>query len=257
MSRYAFCGRPPGIAMRVLITRAQPDADAFAELCRARKLVPIVCPLMELEIAEAEIALTDVGALAFTSANGVRAFAKHTPGRHLPAFTLPVFTVGDASARVACALGFENVHAAGGDVDALAGMIVEHKAGLDGEVLHIAGTHRAGDLVSALSHNGVNARRQVLYQMRDAAALPSGAISALTAHPPVDWVVLFSPRSAELFLTLSTQAGLIDALAQIRVACLSDAVAQKADIIRWKSVEIAAGRNVAAMIELLASANPN
>jgi len=238
--------------MRVLITRPQPDADAFAELCRARKLAPVVCPLMEIETLEVGIVLSGVSALAFTSANGVRAFAKSNPERHLP-----VFTVGDASASIARALGFENVHAAGGDVDALAGMVVEHEATLDGEVLHIAGTHRAGDLVSALCHNGVSARRQVLYQMRDAATLPSGAISALTAHPPVDWVVLFSPRSAELFLTLTAHAGLIDALAQVRVACLSDAVAQKAFAIKWKFVEIATGRNIVAMIELVARTNPN
>jgi uroporphyrinogen-III synthase len=235
--------------MTVLITRPQPDADAFAEMCRARELTPIVCPLMKVEALKCEFALSGVGALAFTSANGVRAFAMTCAERKLP-----VFTVGEGSAAVACAAGFEMVHAAGGDVDALAKLIGKYRHSFEGEVLHIVGTHRAGDLVAALTKAGVIARRKMLYEMRDADALPNEVIEALTTPTRIDWVALFSPRSVELLLSLADQAGIADAFAHMRAACLSEAVAQKARAINWKTVEIAAGRNVAAMIELIVSA---
>ena len=59
---------------RVLITRAEPDASEFAAACRSRGLEPVLSPVMRIEIEKIEPDLSDVGALAFTSANGVRAF---------------------------------------------------------------------------------------------------------------------------------------------------------------------------------------
>ena len=232
--------------MKLLITRPQPDADIFADLCRVRGLSPVICPLMTIEPLECEFVLDGIGALAFTSANGVRAFARNHAERQLP-----VFAVGDVSAAVARTEGFETVYIAAGDVIALATYIFEKRQTFSGDILHIAGSRRAGDLVAALASQGIMAQRQVLYGTREAFSMPTPALEALCGARPVDWVTLFSPRSAVLLARLVAQSGIEAAIEQRRVVCLSEAVAQKARLLKWKSVEIAAGRNVAAMIELM------
>lgn len=235
--------------MKVLITRPEPDASAFAALCASRGLAPVVAPLMEIAILKQEIGLSGVGALVFTSANGVRAFAANSAERNLP-----VFAIGQASAEAARAEGFSSVTTAGGDIGALSQLIVRRKAALNGAVLHIAGTHRAGDLVEALAKAGLNARRDVFYEARAVGALPDAARAALDGAAHTDWVALFSPRSAALFVSLVYDAGLIGALSGVRAACLSAAVAEKAGAADWKSIEIAAESSAAAMTEMMTRA---
>lgn len=235
--------------MIVLITRPEPDASAFAAACKAHGIAPVVAPLMEIVPSSRDVSLLKVGALAFTSANGVRAFSANSQARDLP-----VFAVGAASAGEAEAFGFGTVYTAYGDAASLAHLIAQERASINGEVLHIAGTHRAGDLVAALAALGLPARREVLYETRDASALPEEALAALASDEPRLWAAFFSPRSVELFLTLAERAGAVPLLARARAACLSEAVGEKAKAVQWKSVEIAAGRHVDAMIELLCNA---
>jgi uroporphyrinogen-III synthase len=60
----------------VWITRARPGALATAERVRALGFEALVDPLLAIEFLDAEIDLSHVAALAFTSANGVEAFAR-------------------------------------------------------------------------------------------------------------------------------------------------------------------------------------
>src|SRR5262245_41571800 len=97
----------PGL---IWITRAQPGADATAGRVRALGREPLVAPLLEVSPAGGgPIDLAGVGALAFTSANGVRAFAAREAGRGLA-----VFSVGAATAAAARAAGFAEVAASDG-----------------------------------------------------------------------------------------------------------------------------------------------
>lgn len=233
--------------MKVLITRPRPDAEAFAALCRKAGLETVIAPLMEVVIRRAPVSLEGVGAIAVTSANGVRAFAANSSERDLP-----VFAVGESTAAAAAAAGFETVHAAGGDVKALAALIGDNAARLDGAVLHPAGARLAGDLVAALDGLGVPARRVTLYETREAEDLTEPAATALMGEPPVDWAAFFSPRSAALFVRLATAAGLADRLTRVRAACLSEAVAAAARALEWRSVDVAPARNADAMARLMA-----
>lgn len=235
--------------MIVLITRPEPEAAAFAEICMARGYETIVSPLMEIHIMEAKVDLSGVGALAFTSVNGVRAFAQNSAERQLP-----VFAVGETSADAARAAGFENVHAANGDVDALAALIAAQHKSAKGAALHCAGATRAGDLVKALEAENLPARRAVLYEAQPIAALSDAAIAALRMEKAIDWVALFSPRSARLFVDRAREAGLERSLASVNAACLSDAVAKELTAAQWKSIRVAPRRDSAAMLELLAGA---
>ena len=67
---------------KIWITRAQPGADETAGRVRALGHEAVVLPLLTVETLPAELDLTGVGALAFTSANGVRAFGALTQERN-------------------------------------------------------------------------------------------------------------------------------------------------------------------------------
>ena len=83
--------------LKIWITRAQPGADATAARVHALGHTTLVAPLLAVEMLEnAEVDLRDVGALAFTSANGLRAFTRLSADR-----SLRVFAVGAATALAA------------------------------------------------------------------------------------------------------------------------------------------------------------
>jgi uroporphyrinogen-III synthase len=173
--------------LKVWITRAQPGAAATAGRVRALGHVALVAPLLAVEPEGlAEIDLAGVGALAFTSANGVRAFVGRSSGR-----ALPVYAVGTATAEAARAAGFEEVaHFDGGVEDLAAGLAGQS---IEGVVLHPGAAEPAGDLAGALAERGLVVRRLTLYRTRPVALGP-GHLNALAV---ADVALVHSAKGAE------------------------------------------------------------
>ncbi len=193
----------------VWITRARPGAETTAAKVAALGFTPVVDPLLEVASIAASIDLTGVAALAFTSANGVEAFARLSRER-----TAPVFAVGRATASAAREAGFAGISSADGDVEDLARLIVE---AAPGPVLWAGAREPAGDLVATLKEAGLDARGVAVYETLQRA--PSEATLALLDGPLT--VLLHSPRAAR---------GLADFLRRrpapaLRALCLSEAVA--------------------------------
>jgi len=179
---------------RIWITRAQPGADVTAERVRALGHDAVVAPLLAVRVLpDVEIDLKGVAALAFTSANGVRAFADASGER-----SLKVFAVGAATALAARQAGFKSVLSADGDVEALAEGIAVRRGELRGAVLHPGATEPAGDLAGSLEKHGVEARRLILYETApvDLAAAEAEALARSDA------VLLHSPRAAQVLARL-------------------------------------------------------
>jgi uroporphyrinogen-III synthase len=165
--------------MKIWVTRAEPGASRTAGRLRALGHEPLVAPVLEVHNLSPEIDLGGIGALAFTSANGVRAFAKLSRDRGLP-----VFAVGGATSEAARAAGFAYVLSADGDVEALAHTIAGSSGMLAGAVLHPGATEPAGDLIGALDAQGIAARAVAVYETLPLpTAVPPGA-EALLIHSP-------------------------------------------------------------------------
>jgi uroporphyrinogen-III synthase len=180
--------------MRIWITRAEPGATRTAERVRALGHEPVVAPLLEVHALPGAVDLDGVAALAFTSANGVRAFAERSPER-----SFPVFAVGDATAAAARKAGFAEVASAEGDLDALADLIAANAAGFRGTVLAPGPREPAGDLPRALAAQGVTARALALYETLPVFPKSMG---------PVDAVLIHSPKGAErLAVVLGEKTG--------------------------------------------------
>ncbi|AYV46290.1 uroporphyrinogen-III synthase [Caulobacter flavus] len=199
-------------APRVWITRARPGAEATAARLQALGFKPLIDPLIEVRDLPWSADLAGVGALAFTSRNGVAAFARGSSARGLP-----VFAVGAATADLAAEAGFSHVESAEGDVADLAALIVARRGAFAGAVLHPAAAEPAGDLVSPLRRVGIEARPVAVYESvaRAPGAETLAALHALSA------VLLHSPKAARALAALLAERP----APGLRALCLSPAVA--------------------------------
>jgi uroporphyrinogen-III synthase len=234
--------------MRILITRPIEDAKPLADALQERGIEVLIEPMLEIKhLGDAEIDLTDVQALLFTSANGVRAFAALNPRCDIKAFT-----VGDGSADAARHAGFANVESAKGDLEALAALVVDRLKPEDGFLFHAAGTVTASDLKTRLEGLGYRVRRAQLYEAKIATALSPETRANLTLGG-IDAVLLFSPRTAATFAQLWQDAG-SPTLAHIQALCLSAAVAREIGNLGWAGVEIADRPDLPSMLALVDAA---
>ncbi len=234
--------------MRVLVTRPEEDAGALVAALQARGHEALVESMLTVAPAPgvtAPLDLDGVQALLFTSANGVRAFARLSERRDLP-----VFTVGDASAETARAAGFATVVSAGGNVDGLARLVIDRLDPADGALYQAAASRRAGDLKGALEAAGFTLRREVLYETVPVTDL-TGSLRLDLATGQVAVATFFSPRTAETFAGLVAETGLAGSCAETTALCFSEAVAEKLRGLDWRAVSVAARPNQESLLARL------
>lgn len=166
---------------RIWITRAEPGASRTAARLRDMGFEPIIAPLLAIENLTPPVPdLASVAALAFTSINGVAAFAALTRERNRP-----VFAVGDATAQAARDAGFADVLSASGDLHALARLIGPELS--DGVVLVPQAETPAGDFDAALANAGahnVSIQPLIVYRARPTTVAAPTIFDAILIHSP-------------------------------------------------------------------------
>ena len=228
-----------------LITRPREDGAAVAAAVMRRGVMPVISPVMTVEQLDIEID-RDVDrcqAVLFTSGNGVRAFCRLSDRRDKHAYA-----VGSATAALARDSGFALVTSADGNSSDLARMVAASLSAYDGPLFHAAGTTVAGDLSRQLDEAGFETVRRTLYAARPVDRLPPEAETALR-EDRLDYVLLFSPRTAKVFGGLVEAAGLALALGRVAAVCLSEAVADELDDESWKEIRVADRPTLEAMVE--------
>lgn len=232
--------------MRVLITRPHDDASQTAQLLEARGYAVEIEPMLAvLPVVAPKFDMQGVQGILFTSANGVRAMAAASNERDVP-----VFAVGEASAAEAKAHGYAHVHAAGGDVAALAELVAETCAPESGPLLHVAANVVAGDLQGLLEKHGFAVRKACLYESRTAIALSPELIEALKTGR-IAAALFFSPRTAETFVNLAKNAGVDGDLGVVSAYALSPAVADKLRMVSWRAIRVADRPDQEALLAIL------
>ncbi len=236
--------------MKALVTRPREDARAIAEALRERHIEVLVEPLLDIVIHRG-IALPQTGVQGFlaTSANGVRALAANDRRRDLP-----LWAVGEATAQKARALGFAAVESAGGDVDSLADLVIAKADPQAGGLVHAAGSVQAGDLAGRLGAAGFQVERAVLYEARSVDSLSSSLLAALDAGE-LGMALFFSPRTAATFVKLAIAAGRQGDCSKIDAYALSRAVAERLNLLAWRSVRCASHPDQAAMLAAIDGAS--
>ncbi|MEZ5920634.1 MAG: uroporphyrinogen-III synthase [Parvularculaceae bacterium] len=229
--------------MKIILTRPEEDAAALAEAVIRMGGEPVISPTLKIQYRDEKVALLPDEALAFTSANGVRAYCRLSPERNRL-----VYVVGSATAATARQNGFALIKTADGDAKSLAALIALSKR--SNSIVHFAGEKRAVDLSEALAGTGVKSRAVVVYAAVPTMALSVDAAAALRSNPEKTAVTFFSPRSAALFLQQAGEAGLDGQLGQSHALCLSEAVAAAAGD-NWRDKQVTTGKSSVAMTDLL------
>ena len=229
--------------MRIWVTRAEPEAEATARRLRTRGHSPLIAPVLAVRQLDRAPNLGGVGAIAFTSRNGVRAFAALCSER-----ALPCFAVGGSTARAARDIGFSSVQASAGDALALAAFIAGRRSSFQGHVLHAAPEAPAQDLIGALTGLGVVARAHVVYRAEPLPLAPA-ALSALEADPiELDGVLVHSPQAAR---SLAQYPALELAAPELVAFCISAAAAEPLNRLNFQALRAAPLPNELSLLNLI------
>jgi uroporphyrinogen-III synthase len=211
---------------RVLITRSEPGASETAARLKDAGYTPIVEPVFAIEPVAASIPPFD--ALAFTSANGVRVFARLSGQRDAQAFC-----VGERTAEAAREVGYTNVSSADGDVEALVALIAAQLPPST-RLLHAGNEETRGDLTGRLRSAGYTADFVAIFRAIAVDAPGPALTSHLTGQPTFEAVLIHSPRGAKILSGFATGSS-----APLAVATISQAAAAPLASIA-RRIEIAA-----------------
>jgi uroporphyrinogen-III synthase len=236
--------------LRVLVTRPKLSAARTAERLISMGHEPVLLPLSEAvhhPQAAADAFRKPYSALAVTSAEALRAI---TTIEIRPSIDLekPLFAVGDATAAVARSSGFGKVHAGAGDGQDLADLIAASFTDPGEGILYLAGRPRARAFEERLEVLELSVRIAEVYEMAPVeyqAADLAGIL--LTSRPEA--VLLYSRENAQRFFDLA--APYAEALADMRILCMSDRTAAKVPAEYKSHVRVASAPSEEALLTLL------
>lgn len=241
--------------MRVLVLRPEPAAARTISTLAVlgHDAVPLPLSKAEHDIEAVRKALaTPHAAIAVTSAEIARLFS--TIGTDVaPHLSTRIFAVGQASADALKAVGFHDVHAAGGDGAALAESIIARGRASgtpENPILYLAGSPRASGFENRLRAAGIPFRTVESYRMA-ALTYPPAAVAAALLEPVPDAVLLYSPESARAFFRLAPLLEMPDRFTALRLLCMSPNVAAIAPERFAAQAETAAAPDEASLLALL------
>jgi uroporphyrinogen-III synthase len=202
--------------MKLLVTRPLDDAQPLAEKLESLGHDVAIVPLLSITVRDGvEIPPYAFQALCVSSANGLAARADLTIFHHVP-----FFAIGPQSALEARRQGFDHVHDKGGNVEGLVRMMCKSLNPENGPVLYLSGSETTGDLEGKLKTQGFSVTRAIVYD-----ALPCAVDNLSSLVAGADGVLLYSPRTAKLWLAQVQAAGLSESVKVLKHFCLSANVA--------------------------------
>jgi uroporphyrinogen-III synthase len=234
--------------MRLLVTRPEPDASAFAEELRALGHEPVLQPLLEFRVLDFDAApLLAADALIITSGASLRALKERGCFDGLAG--KPLYCVGGETARKALAAGFKTVLAVAETGEELAGKIAASWR-KDAPIAHVMGEHMAFDIAGALAREGFSVDTVTVYSMEACAGF-SPSVGAMLRSGEIDGVLLMSPRTADIYVSLCHTHGIPNCAKTLSYFCLSANVAAKLASLEPDHVLISRKPNKQALLELL------
>jgi uroporphyrinogen-III synthase len=237
--------------MHLLLTR--PDGgegrDALHVALEAAGHRVTSAPLLTVSFKDAMPPLDGVQGLIVTSRNGLRSVASGA----LPdaSLGLPLFAVGPGTGALARDLGFRQVIEGPGTGRELADVIRKSARPTDGALVHLAAEQLAFDLKRALAPDGFDVVTHVVYATEAAASFPPTVVQDFRAGA-FDGVVLMSPRTARVYVTLVAEADLKAAARRLTHFCLSHAVAQELQALGSVNAPVARLPHSQEMLALIA-----
>jgi uroporphyrinogen-III synthase len=151
---------------------------------------------------------------------------------------------------VAHASGFADVRNADGDSVALTNAVPNWASTKAGPLLHASGADGEGKLAKALTAAGFEVRTEFLYDIAAVAQLPAAVLDDLK-EGRIDAILLFSPRSARIFVKCVSNAGLGIACERLIAVCISEAAAAELAPLKLRDIRIAERPSQASLLDCL------
>ena len=234
------------LRMRILLTRPREDAARVAEKLKLQHHIIDIEPLLTIHYLDTPPNLDHIQALLFTSANGVRAFARLEETR-----VWPVFAVGQQTSQQAEDMGFRHISSANGDSRDLARLVRAQLKPEKGPLFHGTSKTSPGALRKELEEHGFVVHREFLYEAIAAKEFSVAASSALKKGL-YDIVLFFSPRTARIFKELCIKESM-PRFPSSTALCLSKAIGVELGELGFKSIEIAQNPDLPSLMGLMDS----
>ena len=183
----------------------------------------MIAPLLDIRIgAQRPIPNRAYQAVLITSANGARALMNHPAQQRLT--RMPALAVGPHSRAAAQAAGFTHVTEAAGDIASITAQAAKELEPRRGPLLYLSGEETSGDLEGILRKSGFEVDRVIMYAAVPARELPA-MVAAAIRRRAADGVLLYSRRTALVWMKCIAAAELGSYMDRITHFCLSGAVA--------------------------------
>lgn len=213
--------------MRLLVTRPSHDFAALAAHLSAKGHEAVHAPMFDIVPLPFDLpdpAICD--GLVFSSTNAVRGLVGKSELKNYTG--LRVVAVGSATADAAHAAGFTDIVSAGGDIGELVTLLGKKYPKQGASLVHFAGVERAGDLGSLLGAGGPAIQTIEVYRADAVRSFPD-RVEAEMRDGNIDGCILMSPRTAAIYASLVTAAGLIASAHGLIHYCLSANIAGSLD----------------------------
>lgn len=226
----------------LLLTRPRESSERFVARLAPELLEGVtLCfsPLIEIVPTGVVMDLSNIDGAIFTSLHGVR-FGPVGAGR-------PAYCVGVQTSEAAKAKGWDVVLVEQTADDLIAVIGRGHQVG---QLVHLAGTHRRGEIDNRLRQQGISVEVMVLYD-QVLVPLTMEAKNLLAGEVPVI-VPLFSPRTAAQF---------VDQAGQLRgsiIAAISSAVSEVVEDRSVRDMYVAkapSAKEMTRLVEILLGKN--
>ena len=207
--------------MTIVITRPKDDTEQLAKALIEKGYNVFKEPLLKVEtLPYQKIEENNWQAVIGTSANCFKSLANHPDLNSLLA--LPVFCIGPSSADVARKIGFRRVEISGGSLEELNELIIKKLTPKNGPLLYLSGKIISGELNPA----GFETCRKTIYQAVALERLSHDLIQQIKSNK-IEGVLLYSPRTAKIWLNLLSESELLIPMENILHYCLSLNVANQ------------------------------
>lgn len=233
--------------MRLLLTRPRIESETLASILADRGVECLISPVMEIIPVVLDPLGTELNyqAVLLTSSNAIEALV--TLGLSVD---MPVLCVGDATSRRLVKTSFSDVRSASGDASDLLDLVIREMLPSAGPILYLSGMIISADIGSLLRTAGFEVDRRVVYRAQAIETLSEPAMAALSEEA-VDGVLLYSQRSARLFLEHLKRAKLEALASNMTAYCISHAAADLARELAWRKVAVASRPNQFDLLRLL------
>ena len=217
--------------MHILLTRPIEDCSEIISKFQSLGHQVSHLPLLSVnKVNYGEINFSDYKGIIFTSANAVKFLdLKEIEKKML------CFCVGSATEKKARSVGFQNVIAAGGNVENLKELILQNFDKKDGKLIYISGEIVSVNLDHQLEEEGYNIKRIINYRTSPIEKFEERFIDELKLKIP-DIVYIYSQNSASSFLNIIKIYQLESLWMNTNLMCIGEKTSTILNEIKWKKI---------------------